>query len=319
LMVFAWTNAIMMAVRPIWLWAGGTPPLIAPNYLPHLLPTLPLVAGCAMLARGVLEGVYSARLPVRKTRDLLIAGFSDADTKRFVTRRLPVVAQIAGAALLATMLMAGYTPDIWYSGRIFLIFVGLLALHRFVLPWFDFWQRWSAWIGHVPTLIRFGAFYALSASLIQFIFNLPVSQAFWSAEHTTFDVEIYAIFASFGVFLAMFPGTKSAQSGGTAKRISPALAGFGILALILAHAVYPAAADCSHSACCFGSVFAQFMAALALALLLAIMLWPFLPAIAAIFTEQLTLETLGEFLASESGVGLLPSEILTRITLLAGA
>lgn len=145
-LVYAWSQAIPLLIRPIFVWTRGVPPVSAAYYMQayeHLLVTL-----------GVASGMVRAYLEHRVAQ---VSRIGDSSTAVLWPvppwAKWPPVVQIVAGGALSVFLLAGMILSWWEA----LLFLVLFSGFQWVRSALQLPGPWRSVIERVPLVLRLGA------------------------------------------------------------------------------------------------------------------------------------------------------------------
>ncbi len=192
-LVYLWTLAAPVLIRPLFTWRGQSPPVAAISSLQETGWVLVVLAAVVGGARGALEHLAAGPLVVAASGRLL-AAFAAVPARRSRLGNLPGVVRAALLALPLTVFLAGIIPT-WVDGALFAVFLTLLLWFRVAMP-----GRLGPWVQglvRVPWFLRLGA-----AAVISHLASSFIVKGFWGS---SFRPAFLAVCVWITVFVLLFP------------------------------------------------------------------------------------------------------------------
>jgi hypothetical protein len=200
-LVYLWTLAAPVLIRPLFTWRGQSPPVAAISSLQETGWVLVAVAAVVGGTRGFLEYLASGSLVVESSRRLVVS-FAAAAPRRLSSRRVPAVVRATLLALTLTVFVAGIIPAL-VDGAFFFLFLTLLLWLREVGS-----TRLGQALTLVPWWLRLGAAVAVSH-----LASSLILKGFWGS---SFRPALLAVCIWIIVLVLLFPRRR-------AERTPPAL------------------------------------------------------------------------------------------------
>ena len=255
LIVYAWTMAAPMVVRPIWLWASeGYPPLTVPYFMSVVDPWMPILAGGAALLRaGLVWRVRRDKFLADAVKTLAVA-FRAASAGQSDASPLLRWVRVVSSAAVMTLRSAGFikSPERGVVG--FCAFMAILALQTMVVPRVPGWLLLT---GKFPLLVRWAAVIVCGYLAAQSVYLSPSAGIMANQGPGDFVPELLSLALGliFAALLIPAPG-RSSEPPFTFARLNGRTARQSIAAVLLLAVLTvsrPALAYCADSMCCFVS------------------------------------------------------------------
>lgn len=195
LLVFVWTQSTPTLIRPVFTWAGGTPPIEAIHPLQENGVYLAWLAALLSVGRIIAEYVASARPQVRQRVASLRAQLAHGRPSRW---QLPAPVHAILKGLFLTFMLAGLLTD-WLDAIVFALMASTILIMRFVLS--SRFLTWVRMVSHIPILVRIG-----TGMIASYLIARMVMGAMWSGTSTFRPVTI-SVTASLLVFAFILPET----------------------------------------------------------------------------------------------------------------
>jgi len=206
-LVYCWGTVAPMVFRTVAFWSGGDPRITVPYYSEIIATWLVPVAVVGVVVRNVLfrRGV---------SRPEVLAGIRAVGKQ---ARRIPVLlptwARAIMSAALVTLLLTGFfhDPMDWGASAfsnfleaeiVFLALAFALFAAYCVLPYLDWWRKWTAAVNRYPALLRLAAATAATYALCFLIISIPGLQ---SDRGGQFGPEVTAILLGIGLTVVLLP------------------------------------------------------------------------------------------------------------------
>jgi hypothetical protein len=204
---FLWCQAMIVLIRPVFTWYGGTPTIQAIEPVQNRWGWLVVIAIMAATTRIVLEEVIvrrSARAHI--IEELQRQRWASPERRSAQWRRLPIIARVGVTAVMTTLILAG-TYTNWLDAL--LVLAVTIALGAWRTGLIKAMVPWERRIGHVPALVRFTA-----APLIGYLLaNQALDLAWFNGAETLRPVFLSALF-TLVVYYLLFPSPTSSFKGG---------------------------------------------------------------------------------------------------------
>jgi hypothetical protein len=172
-LVLLWCQAMIVLVRPVFIWANQSPTTEAVQEVQTRWQWIVGVAVVAALARVVLEAIARSSHAATEIRRLEAERWRDAARRGAVWRRVPAVIRVALAAIVVTLILAGTYVTTADALVVLAAVAALKAWRGGLLGSLPAW--WSATMRKVPALARL-----IIAPALGFVLAGIVIKMFWS-------------------------------------------------------------------------------------------------------------------------------------------
>jgi hypothetical protein len=172
-LIFIWCQAMIVLVRPVFTWSGHPPTTEAVKQVQTRWQWLVAIAILAVLVRVILEMVARSSAGAR-IRHLEAQRWAVATERGMLWRRTPLIIQVALAAMVATIILAGTYVSTIDALIVLAAIAALKAWRAGLLGSMPDW--WAAAVRKIPALARF-----IIAPLLGFAIANIVLKVFWSS------------------------------------------------------------------------------------------------------------------------------------------
>ena len=154
-MVFTWTYAAPMVVRPAWNWPnGGQPPVDVLSFVEVFNPWLPIVAMTATLGRALLSRLPAQQSNRWKTAGILAEEAAEQKRSAGLAQYLPSWLAAVLTAFVVTLLLAGFFNNFTHGAETFVLIATIFLARNTLLPEIFAWAAWTRRISSVPVVYR---------------------------------------------------------------------------------------------------------------------------------------------------------------------
>jgi hypothetical protein len=200
-LVYMWTQAMPVLIRPVFTWRSDAPPTEAITPLQERYWVLILVAVAVCLTRVVLEGRARRNSRVNKLALVLGLAFPMVASRRRAiawNRYLALAFKALGYTFLLAGMISGYLEGLLVSGFIALVLWARERGQRIASPLLQKWVR-------VPLLLRFAIGLAVSYAV-----SWMIVSTLWGATNTFRPVLVATCLSIAIIMLSMLPDTAAA-------------------------------------------------------------------------------------------------------------
>lgn len=199
--VWVWCQAMIVLVRPVFVWLNTSPTYEAVRHVQEDWPQLMAIAATAAVLRAVLAGIVAPR----SRRAAMVPALKrqrNAHPRRagLMWHGMPGFVRVAGAAAGMTLLLAG-TFEGWFDAIIAGLAIALLAALGGGL--FGLLTGlWAAWMARVPAAVRF-----VAAMGLGYLLTFQALKIGWAAD--SLRPVLIGILLTLTLLVVLFPAQRS--------------------------------------------------------------------------------------------------------------
>jgi hypothetical protein len=173
LLTALWCQAMIVLVRPIFTFVRSSPTTEAVVQVQTRWEWLALCAAIAAVARVSMESIVRRPGSGEEIRRLEEERWADPERRSMHWRRLPLVARVALAAIVATLMLAGTYVTRWDALAVLVVIAAVKAWRAGLLGAPPGW--WIQTVTRAPVLVRF-----IVAPLLGYVLARTILTVFWS-------------------------------------------------------------------------------------------------------------------------------------------
>lgn len=197
--VYIWTISTPVVIRVFWGWLNQAPPIEAAYFLQNFGIWIAIVAGGAVVIRGLVASwaFHSETVRQNWARQASEVAQVTQPAKRGFSRIMAVLFTAGGM----TILLSGAIGTIQEGLLVFGLIGIILLVRNVILPLSSFWRRWAQYLANIPVIVRlaYGGYIAYQLTQLALSYYLPDALPLPSASASLLPVLI-----SSGISLLMF-------------------------------------------------------------------------------------------------------------------